>query len=164
MRAITPLAVSLYGQVVPQVTELKYLGVWVDSQLRWDHHIRESCRTCLDRLRIIYWLCATYWGLHPWVVSFLARAVILPKLLYGVSAWGGLVRFQARLLPIDRVLIHATILTWGLLCTTSGPKALAVCRWLPTDMEIHFALVLFILCQENFGRHDLFCILTMSWA
>ena len=41
MRAIAPLAVLLHGETVPQVTELKYLGVWVDSQLRWDHHIRE---------------------------------------------------------------------------------------------------------------------------
>ena len=48
MRAIAPLAVSLYGEVVPNVTELKYLGVWVDSQLHWEHHIRESCRACLD--------------------------------------------------------------------------------------------------------------------
>ena len=31
MRAIGPLAVLLHGETVPQVTELKYLGVWVDS-------------------------------------------------------------------------------------------------------------------------------------
>ena len=31
MRAIAPLAVSLYGEVVPQVTKLKYLSVCVDS-------------------------------------------------------------------------------------------------------------------------------------
>ena len=39
MRAVAPLAVLLHGEAVPQVTELKYLGVWVDSQLRWDYHI-----------------------------------------------------------------------------------------------------------------------------
>ena len=69
--AIAPLALLLYGEAVPQVTELKYLGVWVDSQLRWDHHIRECCHLCLDRLRVIRRLCATYWGLHPRVVSVL---------------------------------------------------------------------------------------------
>ena len=104
LRATAPLAVLLHGETVPQVTVLKYLGVWVDSQLRWDHHIRESCRLRLDRLRSIRRMCATYWGLHPRVVSVLVRAIILPKLFYGVSAWGGMVRFLARLLPIDRVL------------------------------------------------------------
>ena len=155
LRATAPLAVLLHGAAVPQVTVLKYLGVWVDSQLRWDHHIRECCRLCLDRLRSIRRMCATYWGLHPRVVSVLVRAVILPKLFYGVSAWGGVVRFLARLLPIDRVLRQAAILTLGLLRTTSGPKALATCGWLPADMEIRYALVRFILRQETFGRRDL---------
>ena len=89
------------------------------------------------------------------MVSVLVRAVILPKLFYGVSAWGGVVRFLARLLPIDRVLRQAVVLTLGLLRTTSGPKALAACGWLPTDMEIRYALVRFILRQETFGRQDL---------
>ena len=155
MRALAPLAVRLHGVAVPQVPELKYLGVWVDTQLRWDRHIRECCRACMDRLRMIRRLCATYWGLHPRVVSVLVRAIIFPKLFYGVSAWGGVVRYQARLSPIDRVLRQAAVLTLGLLRTTSGPKALAVCGWLPADMEIRYALVRFILRQEAFGRSDL---------
>ena len=80
------------------------------------------------------------------MVSVLVRATIFPKLFYGVSAWGGVVRFLVRLLPIDRVLRQAAVLTLGLLRTTSGPKALAVCGWLPADMEIRYALVRFILC------------------
>ena len=155
MRAVAPLAVLLHDETVPQVTELKYLGVWVDSQLRWDYHIRECCRICLDRLRTIRRLCATYWGLHPGVVSVLVRATIFPKLFYGASAWGGVVRFLARLLPIDRVLRQAAVLTLGLLRTTSGPKALAICGWLPADMEIRYAIVRFILRQLTFGRGDL---------
>ena len=155
MRAVAPLAVLLHDEAVPQVTELRYLGVWVDSQLRWDYHIRECCRICLDRLRTIRRLCATYWGLHPGVVSILVQATIFSKLFYGVSAWGGVVRFLARILPIDRVLRQAAVLTLGLLRTTSGPKALAVCGWLPADMEIRYAIVRFILHQETFGRGDL---------
>ena len=89
------------------------------------------------------------------MVSILVQAIIFPKLFYGVSAWDGVVCFQARLLPIDRVLRQAAILTLGLLRTTSGPKALAVCGWLPAAMEIRFALVQFILHQTTFGRRDL---------
>ena len=155
LRAMAPLALLLHGELVPQVPVLRYLGVWVDSQLRWDHHIRECCRLCLDRLRSIRRMCATYWGLHPRVVSVLVRAIVFPKLFYGVSAWGGVVRFLARLLPIDRVLRQAAVLTLGLLRTTSGPKALAACGWFSADMAIRYALVQFILRQETFGRRDL---------
>ena len=80
MRAIAPLALLLYGETVPQVTELKYLGVWVDSQLRWDHHIRECCRLCLDRLRVIRRLCATYWG-----VALMGG--VRPRLGYHYGIW-----------------------------------------------------------------------------
>ena len=141
--------------MVPQVTMLKYLGTWVDSQLRWDHHIRECCKQCLDRLWSIRRMCATYWGLHPRVVSVLVQAIVFPKLFYGKSALDGVVRFLAQLLPIDRVLQQATVLTLGLLCTTSGLKALAIYGWLPIYMEIQYALVQFILHQETFGRRDL---------
>ena len=63
--AMAPLALHLHGELVPQVTVLRYLGVSVDSQLRWDHHIRECCRLYLDRLRSIRGMCATYWGITP---------------------------------------------------------------------------------------------------
>ena len=86
-------------------------------------------------------MCATYWGLHPRVVSVLVRAIVFPKLFYGVSAWGGVVQFLTRLIPIDRVLCQAAVLTLGLLGTTSGPKALTACGWLPANIEIHYALV-----------------------
>ena len=39
LRAMDPFALLLHGEMVPQVTMLRYLGVWIDSQLRWDHHI-----------------------------------------------------------------------------------------------------------------------------
>ena len=79
-----------------------------------------------------------------------------------MSAWGGVVRFLARLVPIDRVLQQAAILTLGLLRTTSVPKALAICRWLPVDMEICYALVRFILRQMTFGRRDLLHTIMVS--
>ena len=69
-RAVTPLLVLLHNQAVPQVIEFKYLGVWVNSQLRWNH-IQEFCRLCLNWLKNICKLCARYWGLHPRVVSVL---------------------------------------------------------------------------------------------
>ena len=88
----------------------------------------------MARLRILRRLCATYWGLHPQVVGVLVKAIIFPRLFYGVSAWGGVVRFLSRLRPIDRVLRAAAVVTLGLLRTTSVVKALAVCGWLPAEI------------------------------
>ena len=106
-------------------------------------------------LRTLRRLCATYWGLHPQVVETLVKGIIFPRLFYGVSAWGGVVRFQQRLQDIDRVLRMSAVVTLGLLRTTSGVKALAVCGWLPADLAICHELVRFVLRQRGYGREDL---------
>ena len=136
LRLRSTLELRMHDALVTQVHEFRYLGVWVDSSLSWARQIRESCGTCMTRLRVLRRLCATYWGLHPQVVEVLVKAVVFPRLFYGVSAWGGAVRYLARLRPIDRVLRMAAVVMLGLLRTTSAVKALAVCGWLPADLAI----------------------------
>ena len=104
---------------------------------------------------MIHQLCASYWGLHPQVVERVIKAIVFPRLFYGVSAWGGVVRFMKRLRPIDRILRLSAVATLGLLNTTSEAKALAVCGWLPADLEVRLAVVRFILRQRTYGREDL---------
>ena len=43
MQPIAPLAVILHGELVLKAIDLKYLGVWVNSQLRWEPQIQECC-------------------------------------------------------------------------------------------------------------------------
>ena len=154
-RVVSRLQLQMYNIFVPQVKEFRYLGVWVDSSLSWSRHIRETCQICMGRLRALRRLCATYWGLHPQVVETLVKGVIFPRLFYGVCAWGGVVRFQQRLQAIDRVLRLSAVVTLGLLRTTSGVKALAVCGWLPADLAIRYEIVRFVLRQRTYGRDDL---------
>ena len=155
-RHTLPLTLSLYGVPLQQVTSFRYLGVWVDSMLRWDLHIRTCSRACLDRVQMLRRLCATYWGLHPQVIATIAGAIILPKLYYGVAAWGGVVRSTALLAPLQRALRCTAIMIMGLLRTTSTAKALALCGWLPADLEIRFRLLCFYIRQLSYGRTDLF--------
>ena len=99
-----------------------------------------------------YVLCiggCTLGGVHP------CAGHNLPKVVLRCQCLGRSGSVLARLLPIDRVLRQAAVLTLGLLCMTSGPKTLAICGWLPADMEIRYAIVRFILHQEAFGRGDL---------
>ena len=155
LRLRSSLELRMHDALVTQVQEFRYLGAWVDSSLSWAQQIRESCSACMTRLRVLRQLCATYWGLHPQVVEVLVKALVFPRLFYGVSALGVAVRYLARLRPIDRVLWMATVVTLGLLHTTSAVKALAICGWLPADLAIRFELVRFILRQRCYGREDL---------
>ena len=89
MRGLPQLSLQLETDLVPQVCEFRYLGVWVDASLSWDRQIHETCTACVARIRALRRLCATYWGVHPGVMEVLVRAMIFPRLFYGASAWGG---------------------------------------------------------------------------
>ena len=154
MRCIPPLDLQLASDSVPQVREFRYLGIWVDSSLSWARQIDETCTSCIIRLRALRRLCATYWGVHPGVMEVLVRAVIFPRLFYGVAAWGGVARFLNRLRPLDRVLRMSAILTLGLLSTTSTVRAIAACGWLPADLAIRYEIFRFLLRQRTYGRED----------
>ena len=82
------------------------------------------------------------------------RAIIFPRLFYGVFAWGGVARFLNRLRPIDRVLRMSAVLTLGLLSTTSTVQAIAACGWLLADLAICYELFRFLLRQWTYGRED----------
>ena len=155
LRGLGRLFLHVSGDLIPQVQEFKYLGIWVDATLSWDRHIRETYNACMERLHYLRRFCATYWGMHPQVMAVLVQVVIFPHLFYGVCAWGGVGRFLKHLRPLDRILRIAAILTLGLLSTTSTVKAIAVCGWLPADLAIRFELFRFLLRQRSYGRMDL---------
>ncbi|CAD7700019.1 unnamed protein product [Ostreobium quekettii] len=154
-RRVEPIHLTMGGRTIPKVDEIKYLGVWIDSRLTWRKHLEVTCNACLQRLRVIRKLCATHWGLHPTVVSTLVGATVFPRLWYGAVAWGSVVRTQARLDMLDRVLWMSAIITLGLLRTTSTVKAIAACGWLPADLHIRYVILQFVLRQRVYGRTSL---------
>lgn len=155
LRDVGVLELRLHNEVVPQVQEFRYLGIWIDSKLRWGRQIRETEGACMTRIRALRSLCATYWGLHPRVTEVLVKAIVFPRLWYGVCAWGSVVRFLKHLAAIDRVLRMSAVVTLGLLRTTSTSRAVAVCGWLSADLAIRYALLRFIIRQRCYGRDDL---------
>ena len=59
--------VSLYGECLPHISELRYLGVWFDAHLTWGRQIQEATSRATARL----WLCRSLgnrdWGLDPYL-------------------------------------------------------------------------------------------------
>ena len=53
MREVEALRLQMYGAPLAQVQEFRYLGVWIDASLSWERQIRETCETCMIRLRVI---------------------------------------------------------------------------------------------------------------
>ena len=108
-----------------------------------------TSKRCMSRVHALCRLGATHQGLDPPVFALLVKAIVFLRLFYGVSAWGGISHFGKHLRSLDRVLRIATLVTFGLLHTTSTMKAIAVCRWLPADLAIWYELVRFVRCANG---------------
>ena len=112
-------AFQISGVPLACVPHLRYLGVWLDTTLSWREHIRRVSQRALARLRLIHRGAGTLWGFHPTIFRRLAEAVVFPTLFYAAPVWSPAVRHLSGLGPLDRVICHSAITSFGLLRTVS---------------------------------------------
>src|SRR5262249_51788045 len=78
---------SLLGVKLAPVDEVKYLGVVVDSKLKFDKHLEEKVR----KAKGIFWQCRRVfgrtWGLNPKMVHWIYTCMVRPYVFYGATAW-----------------------------------------------------------------------------
>jgi ribonuclease HI len=78
---------SLFGSIIEQRDQVKYLGIVLDSKLNWQSHIEYRVKKCLK----VFWCCRSAigrtWGLSPKCVLWLYNAVVKPMLAYGSLVW-----------------------------------------------------------------------------
>ena len=111
---------QLYGEALPHVHSLRYLGVWFDEHLTWDRHVREAVARARGRLWELRRCVGTEWGVHPPWFLRMVRGAILPALFYGAPCWAAVLSSSGRLAQLDGVLALAGRLAFGLERTTSG--------------------------------------------
>lgn len=62
---------------------IKYLGIWLDSHLRWSKHIKEIAEKVSKFLNILKMLAGSGWGVHPKHLRRLYIALLRSRLDYG---------------------------------------------------------------------------------
>lgn len=81
------IRLSLFGEVVPYSTQVKYLGLILDKNLTWKQHM-ESCITKAYR---VFWTCRRMlgktWGLKPSIVYWIYTAMVRPIFSYAALMW-----------------------------------------------------------------------------
>ena len=77
----------LEGQEVEEVECYKYLGVQIDSQLRWKEQAQQATANATKWL-LQYWrLTRPSMGVNPKLMQQLYIAMVLPKITYGLDIW-----------------------------------------------------------------------------
>lgn len=75
--------IELNGHNIKQVQSVKYLGLWLDSSLKWGKHINEMYEKSSAFINIFKVLGNTRWGVHPKHLRRLYIALIRSRLDYG---------------------------------------------------------------------------------
>ncbi|KAJ0170097.1 hypothetical protein K1T71_014703 [Dendrolimus kikuchii] len=78
---------SMGGVSIEMASEVKVLGVTIDSSLTFNSHIRSVCAKAISFHKQLSRAAKVTWGLNPEVVRIMYTAVLEPVILYAASVW-----------------------------------------------------------------------------
>ncbi|OQD72542.1 hypothetical protein PENANT_c238G09961, partial [Penicillium antarcticum] len=81
-------SLSLRGHTVTATrTAERYLGYWLDPGLEFHHHREKAVTKAGVSLHALRSLAGSTWGASLYAMRKIYQAVIIPQMLFGVSAW-----------------------------------------------------------------------------
>jgi len=85
--AVQEIVILVGGHQLEVVDVLRYLGVWIDGMLTFQHHIQVLKQGACNVLNRLTRLRRQSYGLSPLQFVTLYKVIIRPKLEVGVAAW-----------------------------------------------------------------------------
>ncbi|KAJ6476602.1 hypothetical protein DFH09DRAFT_833691, partial [Mycena vulgaris] len=98
---LSEYCVTFNNVVIRPSDTVKWIGVWMDSKLTGEEHIKVRAASAARALNASLALTHAVWGLKPLMVRDLARVVVFPRADYGVNCFFPLQ--AAALKPLERV-------------------------------------------------------------
>ena len=88
-RENTDVSLYLNNKPLEQVSNIKYLGIIIDSKLNFREHITHTSRKCSTLIHTLAKSIKLSWGLKHAALNTIYKGAILPLMLYGAPVWIG---------------------------------------------------------------------------
>ncbi|XP_064469127.1 uncharacterized protein LOC135383688 [Ornithodoros turicata] len=121
-RAVT-IILDVAGQTIRQTNLLRYLGVWYDHMLHWDHHVEVISQKASKAIGTILRSASALCGMRRSTLLFLYKCYVRPILEFGCVVFSHLPDYRlSRLFAVEK---RALRLCMGLLKYTANQSPLA---------------------------------------
>lgn len=67
---------------VPLLFSVKYLGVTMDSGLRWTNHLKHIKENTIQYQNVLKWISGPAWGVNPSISCYFINATIVAQILW----------------------------------------------------------------------------------
>lgn len=128
--------IRVFGSELNLSSEVRYLGVTLDSKLSWRAHTAKQER----KATATFWACRRMmgqtWGLKPRVVRWIYTAILRPQLTYASAVWWPALGKANRRKEVDRVYRLACLGITGAMRTTPTPAMGALLNLPPPSVTI----------------------------
>ncbi|KAL4150005.1 hypothetical protein QTP88_003854 [Uroleucon formosanum] len=159
-----PPNVYLDNNIIPLVDNTTYLGITLDSKLRWLPHITSLISFSSRWANFLRAITGTWWGSHPSTLLLVYKAIIRSKLDYGCflfgsasfSNWNRLNKVQSSSLRSIMGYVRSSPLP-AIEMESSCPPFNIRCRWLAGKF------LLKSLSHSSSPIFDLFYSLFLTW-
>ena len=80
--------VRMNGQLLPYEKSVVYLGVTLDSELKWTEHVLNKIKKSKRLLMKMASITSSYWGPKPKLMKWAYTGIVRPAFTYAALTWG----------------------------------------------------------------------------
>jgi len=117
------LSIKIKNTTIYETSKVRFLGLFLSSNLNWQHQISHVWKTCQCLLKILSCLRHTWWGADPRLLRIICIALVRSRLDYGSFILHGITKTQK--IKLDRIQFKALKIVLGLRMSTPSNFVLA---------------------------------------
>ena len=94
---------TIHGQLVQYVEEVRYLGLFLDKRLNWTAHLEHKLKANKKYLHKMIKLAKTAWGPKPHLMRWTWTCVVRPNFFYAAVIWQHSIKLKGKIEKVRRL-------------------------------------------------------------